>query len=339
MKLLVVFAILLPWPSICIGATLQKESTFSNDFAYNPDPVLDYIKTTEPWKVGRRDILDYGTGNGLLASQLAEAGATSVTAVDINSKAVLAAQKRLEPYPTATARGTRPLQWTVACPPGIIGYRNSFDTVVSYRGALSHGTTSLKRIEPFTTAMKCAARATKEGGKVIAVDFGPDFKNHLKLIYLLTLGVLAWNQEIYRNIAMWKLNLGIFVSSLPFAGLNLLFIMAARWVALLKKRIKGPLELSFGFLIVSLLSICSIMWIPRQLWVEHQAERKGKLFYHKAMSDAGLTDVKCTRKISILPIQRLSDGPGMGVASFLINNFSYLTSLSIYEGTKKSKST
>ena len=312
---------------------------YSNDFAYNPGPVLDYIKKTEPWKGGRRDILDYGTGNGLLASQLAEAGATSVTAVDINSKAVLAAQKRLEPYPTATARGTRPLQWTVACPPGIIGYRNCFDVVVSYRGALSHGTTSLERIQPFTTAMKCAARATREGGKVILVDFGPDYKTRFKFIYLLTLGVLAWNQEIYRSIAMWKLTLGIFLSSLPFAGMNILFMATARWVALLKARIKGQFEFSDGFALVSCWSILTMIWIPRQLWVEYHAERKERLFYQKSMRDAGLTNIKCTRKVLHHPYERLSDGPGMFLASFLVNNFSYLMSLNIYEGTMKSKST
>lgn len=324
----------------CLGITVKNEPTFySNDFAYNPGPVLDYIKNTEPWKGGRRDILDYGTGNGLLASQLAEAGATSVTAVDINSKAVLAAQKRLEPYPTATARGTRPLQWTVACPPGIIGYRNCFDVVVSYRGALSHGTTSLERIQPFTTAMKCAARATREGGKVILVDFGPDYKTRFKFIYLLTLGVLAWNQEIYRSIAMWKLTLGIFLSSLPFAGMNILFMATARWVALLKARIKGQFEFSDGFALVSCWSILTMIWIPRQLWVEYHAERKERLFYQKSMRDAGLTNIKCTRKVLHHPYERLSDGPGMFLASFLVNNFSYLMSLNIYEGTKKSKST
>ena len=79
--------------------------------------------------------------------------------------------------------------------------------------------------------------------------------------------------------------------------------------------------------------------IPRQLWAEYQAERKEKSFYHKAMSDAGLTDIKCTRKFSILPFRRVSDSPGMGMVSFLLNTFFYITSLSIYEGTKKSKST
>ena len=318
----------------------MNEPTFcSNDFAYHPGPVLDYIKTTEPWMAGRRDILDYGTGNGLLASQLAKAGATSVIAVDINSKAVLAAQKRLEPYPTATARGTRPLQWTVACPPGIIGYSNRFDTVISYQSALSHGTTPLKRIQPFTTAMKCAARATREGGKVIVVDFGPDYKTRFKFIYLLALGVLAWNQEIYRNIAMWKLNFSIFLSSLPFAGLNILFTITACWVALLKRRIESPLELSDGFALASLWSILTMIGIPRQLWVEYHEEKKGKFLYQKAMSDAGLTDIKSTRKVLHHPYKRLSGGPGMSLASFLINNFSYLMSLNIYEGTKKAKCT
>ena len=340
MKLRIVFAILLPLPSICIGATLQNESIFySNDFAYTPGPILDYIKKSEPWKAGRRDILDYGTGNGLLASQLAEAGATSVTAVDISSNAVLVAQKRLEPYPNAIARGTRPLQWTIACPPGAIGYRNCFDTVVSYRGALSQGTTFLKRIEPFTTAMRCAARATREGGKVIVVDFGPDYKTRFKFAYLLALGILAWKEERFRNIASWKLDLGIFISSLPVAGLNILFTITARWISLLKARIEGQLEFSFGFVLASVWSILTIFWLPSRIWVEYQENKKEKTVYKKIMSDAGLTEIKCKRKVLFHPYKRLSDGPGMGLTSLLLNNFRYLMSLNIYEGTKKAKST
>ena len=178
------FFVAIALPGICLGKAMSESPKMYEDWvAYRPDAVLDYIKKTEPWKEGRRDILDYGTGNGLLASRLAEAGATSVTAVDISSTAVQTAKKRLEPFPSAMARGTRP---SLISPPGTIGYRDRFDTVVSYRGALSGGTTSSRRIQPFTEAMQCAVRATRDNGKVIAVTFGTHnrLKTWLKLAHL-----------------------------------------------------------------------------------------------------------------------------------------------------------
>jgi len=322
-------------PGICLGkANNEGQKMYSDWFAYRPDAVLDYIKKSEPWEAGRRDILDYGTGNGLLASRLAEAGATSVTAVDISSAAVKAAQKRLEPFPSAMARGTRPL----TSPPGAIGYRDRFDTVVSFKGALSEGTTSLARIDPFTEAMQCAARATREGGKVVAVDFG--YNRHqtwLKLIYLASLGTLAWKNEVFRSIASWKLNLGIFLSTLPVGGLDVFLMITAQWVALLKTRIEGPLELSFWSILASICALWTMLGIPYNL-LRNQNGKKQYQVYHKTMTDAGLTDIKRTNKISLFPYELLMKSDSrMKWISYGLNTAFYSANLNIYEGTKKGK--
>ena len=348
MKVISAFFVATALPGVCLGKAMSENpKAFEDSIAYRPDAVLDYIKKTEPWKEGRRDILDYGTGNGLLASRLAEAGATSVTAVDISSTAVKAAQKRLEPFPSAMARGTRS---SLTCPPGksrslapgAIGYRDRFDTVVSYKGALSEGTTTAKRIQPFTEAMQCAVRATRDNGKVIAVTIWNDsrLKTWLKLAYLVGVGVLAWKYEVFHNMASWKLDLGIYLSTLPIGGLlDVSFVIAARWVALLKKRLDGPLEMSSGLIFVSLLALWTMLRIPHDLRKSYQDEKKEYQQHHKIMTDAGLTDIKSTTKVLLFPYKKLeNNNPTLNWILFLLNSvFYYFLDLKIYEGTKKGK--
>ena len=341
MKVVAAFFVAVSLPGICLGKAMSEDpaaKAFEDSVAYRPDAVLDYIKKTEPWKAGRRDILDYGTGNGLLASRLAEAGATSVTAVDISSTAVQTTKKRLEPFPSAMARGTRP---SLISPPGTIGYRDRFDTVVSYRGALSGGTTSSRRIQPFTEAMQCAVRATRDNGKVIAVTFGTHnrLKTWLKLAHLVGVGVLAWKYEVFHNMEPWKLNLGIYLSTLPVAGLfDVFFVIAARWVALLKMRLEGPLEISIGFVFVSLLALWTLLRIPIDLRKGYQEGKKSDQVYHNIMAFAGLTDIKATTKVSLFPYEKLEkNNPIVDWIYFFMNSFGYFLDLKIYEGTKKGK--
>ena len=342
MKVVAAFFVAVSLPGICLGKAMSEDpaaKAFEDSVAYRPDAVLDYIKKTEPWKAGRRDILDYGTGNGLLASRLAEAGATSVTAVDISSTAVKAAQKRLEPFPSAMARGTRP---SLTCPPGAIGYRDQFDTVVSYKGALSEGTTSARRIQPSTEAMQCAVRATRDNGKVIAVTIWniSRLKTWLKLAHLVGVGVLAWKYEFFHNMPSWKLDLGIYLSTLPIGGLlDVSFVIAARWVALLKKRLDSQLEISTGFIFVSLLALWTMLRIPLDLRKYHQEGKKQDQVYHKTMTDAGLTDIKSTTKVSLSLFESIeNNNPTFDWMLFLENSvLHYINDVKIYEGTKKGK--
>lgn len=339
MKTSIISAVLL-LSGTCLGTTVNDsdQKMYSEYFAYRPDALLEYIKKSKPWKAGRRDILDYGSGSGILASRLAEAGANSVTAVDISSNAVQAAKKRLEPFPNATARGTRPLQWTVACPPGIIGFRDRFDMVVSFKGALSKGTTPLPRIDPLTQAMKCAARATRDGGQVLVATFGYHYKVWLTLSYLVSLGMLAWRNESFSNTMAWKRDICIYLSTLPISGFNVSLMITARWISLLKKRVNGPLEFSVWPVLATIYSLCTIIEYSHALWLNYKTEKEQYASYEKSMADAGLKDIKRTRKFSLCPYEPLTkNNPLISLLCFGMNNVFYLANVNIYEGTKKSK--
>ena len=151
--------------------------------------MMRYIKQTDIWRKynnniegGKRgkkrmNILDYGAGGGVLAEALAKEGkdTVSVVALDMCDYATRAARRRLQPYPNAKAMKARnfgPSLSTSKISGSLIGFRkNQFDLIVSYRGALSSGTSkSNNRLHPFW-ALHSATRVCKDGGSVIIGKF------------------------------------------------------------------------------------------------------------------------------------------------------------------------
>jgi SAM-dependent methyltransferase len=186
---------------------------FASTLSYRARPVLDFIKRTDAWGDGRRDILDWGAGGGLLARSLAENGA-KVVAVDMSDAAIKSAQSRLKPFPQATARGPRYLSQLRGIP-GHVSFRSEFDVVVSYMGALSVGTTSERRLSP-PWAMLYAARACRQGGSVIIAEFPSSYDGSLSDIifgaYIGSLVASKWKQPITRKLSNFAI-----LSSLYYA--------------------------------------------------------------------------------------------------------------------------
>lgn len=134
---------------------------FAPKVSYRVGPVVEVIRQTGAWKKGTtRDVLDWGAaGGGALAHSMAQVGATRVAAVDANPVVVLAAKRRLESFPRATA--VQSLNANAL--PETVCSSESFDLVVSYQGALENGILSQR--------LSVAADVCRDGGSIIVASF------------------------------------------------------------------------------------------------------------------------------------------------------------------------
>lgn len=312
------------------GVVRASEQQMKDPFqhvCYRREPVLAHVRRTQAWKEGRRDVLDYGCGSGLLALDLAEQGAHSVVAVDLGDEAVQAANERLKHLKKAYARKPQLFAGKMGHP-GRIGYNQQFDIVVSYMGALTERTTTRPKIAS-QSAMQCAVRATRENGCVIVAEF----QQNVLLLYLaasLVIPVSIYAPEFVANLNWWQVVLlGVLLTRI--GGLNdttQLAPMAARNIvnSIWMKKWR------FSSIVWSIYYVGDFFFIGLQTMFEN---RKKRSHVRAELHRAGLVDVKVAHRL-LYGIYEAADKKNKifvwvaRVLNFLMSP----TMLVIYEGTK-----
>ena len=101
--------------------------------------------------------------------------------------------------------------------PGRIGFQSEFDTVVSYMGALSDGTSNENRIMG-REAIQSAARACRDGGSVIIVELNTSPQFYVPLAYSAVIGCVAWGNAWLQSVPLWQMTLALGLLSAGCGG-------------------------------------------------------------------------------------------------------------------------
>lgn len=340
-----------------IGRSLSAAVCFDGDGvgqefayyrAYRTKPVVDYIAKTKLWADGKRDILDWGCGGGSLSRALAERGANNILAVDISDHAIRSASKRLESFPnTAVEKPRSIIPWHS---PGTINFDSKFDIVISYRGALSRGSTEQDRIGPLS-AMVNAAKACRDGGSVILVNHAI----HVRLRHIIRTAVLVVVFVLAIARTTWVAALSKFqLLKLSLAAV-LLCPSSTYHFGYVLSLVHGVISSKYSKWIMFLCgnALFDYIYNTIKLWEEefktssNERDATGGI-----MRKAGLSDVKVTRKICFLEYEPLPirncNAKDRRVMRWNINLYlksmrnnyrTYPSLLCIYEGTKERRQT
>lgn len=305
------------------GEDPTRGVVFSN-MCYRRNPVVTHItRSNKAWQEGRRDVLDWGCGGGALSLALVEQGANKVVAIDLNDKCVNAANQRLKSFPNAIAKRPQVGSKIVGLP-GRIAYRNQFDLVISYMGALTDGTAGKKQQKIATrTAMDCAVRACRDDGYVIVAECATMVGLVESLMVSLFI-ILAPN--LVKDLNWWQISLLSALTSLvskdpfvPLAARNI-----ARSIAMKKLRMSS-LAWSFHYLYIFISSL-------RHLW-------KGASNRRAEMESAGLSDIKVTRRPCFRVAEVLEATDISKLCALIYNAMYYPGMVVIYQGRKQGKRT
>ena len=297
---------------VCVGidtATAKKDPVNCYSYVcYRRYPVVATIKQTAAWRDGRRDVLDFGCGGGGLALALAEAGAHKVVAVDLEDELVQAANKRLQSVPNAYARGPM-LGAKLRGSPGLIAYRNEFDIVVSYRGALGRGTTTAKRI-PAEKALHCAVDACRDGGTVVIAEF-----SNMKKVFLAPWMVFLFSifaQYFIMDMAWWKLFLTSCLASWVCKKDLFLFPFAVRNIerSIQMKKWRAS-SIAWGTLYLPGVVFSVILPFFLDWLVVHSRKQE--------MKGAGLSNVKVKRQLIFRTFEALNSNKAIEAFVFRLN--------------------
>lgn len=294
---------------------------FSN-MCYRRKPVVTHISRSKTWQEGRRDILDWGCGGGALSLALAEQGAGKVVAIDLNHKAVNVAKQRLKFFPNATARRPQ-LGSKMVGRPGHVAYRNQFDMIVSFMGALSDGTAGREQQKiTAKTAMDCAVDACRDGGYVVVAEC--ETLRGLVEPLMVSLFTFAPNLVVLN----WgQISLLSALAFLRFRQVECLFVpLAAREIA------RSIAMKKFG--------------LSTMAWTHYFVHKFSSLLWHlwkrasncrAEMRKAGLHDIKVTRRLCFRVAEVLEDTSVAKVAASVFNAKYYPGMVVIYQGRKQGK--
>ena len=114
----------------------------------------------------------------------------------MNNKVLAVAQQRLKSLPNAIAQGPCLGSRAPIDKHGLISFRDQFDIVVSYMGALNDGSTSAKKISQ-QDATDCAVRACRQGGSVVVAEIKSirEILKSLLLPVMVTMRLLAYKYK------------------------------------------------------------------------------------------------------------------------------------------------
>jgi len=307
------------------GENGTQPKVFLDNVCYYRKPLVAHITRSRPWQEGRRDVLDWGCGSGALALALAEKGAQQVVAVDLDPAAVKAANQRLLLFPNASARQPR-LGSRIIGVPGHVAYRNQFDIVVSYMGALTDRTTKQKKISA-NDAMDCAVRACRNGGSVVVAEFSLIDIYELLIDTLITSFAIFAPGLVVKKLSWWQISLFCFFLSI--IGGNSMTAFGVRNIVRSTEMNKWRVS-----------SLLWILYFSRHLWTSSQ---RIKQQVHKAqarmdlMKSAGLTEVKATYRPCFWIYEALGTDKVSKMTSFIANLSVWPAVMVIYQGKKQGK--
>jgi len=307
------------------GEDGTQPKIFLEHVCYYRKPLVAHITRSRPWQEGRRDVLDWGCGSGALALALAEKGAQQVVAVDLDPAAVKAANQRLLLFPNAFARQPR-LGSRIIGVPGHVAYRNQFDIVVSYMGALTDGTTEQKKISA-NYAMDCAVRACRNGGSVVVAEFSLIDIYELLIDTLITSFAIFAPSLVVKKLNWWQISLFCFFLSI--IGGNSMTAFGVRNIVRSTEMNKWRVSSLLWILYFSLHLRTSLQRIKQQV---HESKARMDL-----MKSAGLTEVKATYRPCFWIYEALGTDKVSKMTSFIANLSVWPAVMVIYQGKKQGK--
>ena len=297
---------------------------------YRPRLMVPYVTRTEPWKQGRRKVLDWGCGAGELAKVLANEGADQVVAVDKHPSAAKVAKRILKNVPNARFSSGKRWWWI----PGIrgdLGYRNAFDIVISFGGGLQYGVplkNNQGQGERLFYAMKQAVRACRPQGVVVEsiIQTSPEYGVTIGLVLAGLVGRFGkkwkwlWNRPTWSQVCFWQMLV------FPLCGNPLAGPMMHEVAHTFKERKWRWTSIAIG---------CWNGLTSWKLLVRHNKLVVVKRYILTVVG--GLENVKvyrrlCFRPFSIIPNK---DSDNTGCASFLQNMLQPVRTIFVFVGTKK----